>query len=466
VDDAYISFRITQHIYSGIGPFFNSGEKVYSSTSLFYPYFNTIWPFLLGKNWTEMVTIINGVFLSLAIGCCIFQAIKSVNYIGSIWVLILSTLFLTPWFLDSKTIIYGNSGLETSLYMFSISIFCLPEKLNRNWLNYFSWATIFIRPEAILIGISRFLAAKNISVNRNQVFHTIIPALVFLGIWALIGQLVFGSTLPQSIIAKGNHEIDRLLEIKKGMGYLFFADHPLELMVCAYSLFTFSDIREKVKGSIVWAILYIAFFSFFAAWWPWYFPPLLIAFWYITMVCTLRILQSHSKWFATSKGNLVTILLFTMVVLKGMYSIPGSFEKIKESSKAYMERKSASQEMGKFIVMSNTPNETILIEPLGLIGWYSKETNYLDYPGLTKPEMSRFLSGLDDKIPHRLTDPILCETILKRFSPDRMIVWKDEKRAFEESLLFQKKYQIQKSFPYSLQNPPFDSAYVYKRIRN
>lgn len=448
-DDAFISFRITENIREGIGPQLFQGKAVYSSTSLLYPFWNLIPAELHGKNWIDYIPYWNGCLMALAF-CLILMKSAGPNQQKAehlLWVL----LPMLPWLLSPRNLVYGNSGLETSLYLLSLAL-CLQHEGMRilsPWL-------IFIRPEGWLAGCAAFIGCL-IQKDKKGMAKLAVNLMASLLLWALAGYWLYGSILPQSISAKANHYIDRLNEIEKGLSYAFFAGQFIPFSAFLFASYKFRDFRAEILVPAIWAILYLLFFSLLAAWWPWYVPPLYAAFWYLGMRAGFRILGEYrlskiQSW----------LLTLSLVVFCG-WQLYRDLPAVKKSSEACKIRMKSSRALAGWLTDSIPKEKTILLEPLGMISWYGPELKLLDYPGLSSVEMSEFLKHEHRRIPHRLTDPAINSVILKHFRPDVILQWPEEYAAFAKTGEFRKSYQLRKTLSYFPEEKQMDTVRIFMR---
>lgn len=467
VDDAFISFRITDNILHSGTPYFTDGYPVYTSTSLLYPYWNSIWFLLAGQRAIDWIPLLNGLLLAASALVCLKKVIDAQPE-ARIFPKMVAVLFVLPWVTEFRTITYGNSGLETSLYMLLLSIFILPADGIPSRKNLIlSWFLVLIRPDGWLSGLAQasFFSSEK---RRKDLVIWIVMGIFSLFVWAGAGYNLFGTAIPQSILAKANHSIDRWVEIQKGFAYLLFADHPLALLMTVSGFYLIPEIRRYFRLPVTWIVLYLGFFSFLAAWWPWYLPPLFVPFWYMTMLSTMALVEKlpETPTFRKFSKPLLhgTILLF--VVVQGTRLSFENYLLIKRSSDAFLVRKAASQNIAFFIKTHTEPEKTLFLEPIGLIGYYSEKKKIQDYPGLASPEVCNYLKGLQNKIPHRLTDPVTNDSVLQKFQPSYLLMWPEERTAFSHSDFFRSHYRRMKSFGYFISEPRMDSVFLYRALRN
>jgi len=451
-DDAFISFRITENLKAGYGPFLNKGEAVYSSTSLMYPFFNLLPALIHGENWIDFIPYWNGLMIALSFGICLLVSFNQQQISFRMFLLVI--LPFLPWIFGHRNLTYANSGLETGLYMLAISA-CLHLKK----LHCFSPWLIFIRPEGWLAGWA--LLIENLLIrDKKAILKSSLHIIASLFFWWMAGYTLFGTPLPQSIFAKANHSIDRINEIQKGISYAMFAGHLIPFAVFLFAFYRFRDYRKKVRISLLWTLLYLGFFSFGAAWWPWYLPPLYAAFWYMSLSAGFRILADYQL------SKLHYYLIFLVIFSWSGRQILSDFPASLRSSTACRERMKASRDLADYLRKNTSNHSSVLLEPLGMMAWYGPEIRIRDYPGLANPEMAEFLRDLPWKIPHRLTDSRTDSAILHHFKPEVLVLWPEEEEAFRQTNLFSKDYRISAKLPYFPEEKRLDSVSVFVRIRS
>lgn len=372
---------------------------------------------------------------------------------------------MIPIWLDFRNVLYGNSGLETCLYMAFLSVVAIPGPKMASRFSIFSWWLIFIRPEGPLAGVARFITAWLLAPSKSGWRTSLFWAFGAFTVWVISSLILFENVVPQSIVAKSLHRIDRLMEIKKGMSYLLFVNHPVELGLFLAAFILVADIRKASLGPILWLVLYILFYSTIAAWWPWYVPPMFLVFAFLTGISAIGLLEFLSKKIQSQSLQLGLhgLLIGTISVAIWLNSNQ-TIENLKDASLAFKQRRDASETIGKFITKSFSTEKSILIEPVGLIGWFSPLHHFLDYPGLTNEKMSAFLGKKKWKIPHRLTDYKTDSSIIHHFEPDVLVLWREEKVEFEKLLEFQLFYWERGKLPYFPEDKRMDSVWIYEKL--
>ena len=453
-DDAFISFRITENLVDFGVPFFNRNHPVYTSTSILYPIWNAIWKLSIGKDWIEHIGWLNGMLQAATLARIFYLLHKKTE---SYQALFIAILCIGPLALGVNQLAVGNSGLETAFYQLALAFTLLPSSFRERTSLFFSWILGFIRPEGFLVGIT--LAAELATSRRWKLagYQLLIGALA-VGLWAFVGLWVFGSVLPQSIMAKSNHHIDRLSELKSGYGYALFQGYGLFSLLIGSALFQFPQLRREFAVLLLWILFYTFFFSVLAAWWPWYVPPLLVPIMYMAGRSAICWTEELPRIFSNRNLLLASVCLLSFSV----FTFYNTEQVLQKQSVAFQIRKESSKKLGHWLESNLKLGENVLLEPLGLIGYYSPQIEILDYPGLSSPPMSVFLHSLPWKIPHRLTDAATDSAILVQFRPNYLLLFPEEESAFASIDFCNKHYQKMDSLPYYPPDKRFDQALIYK----
>lgn len=453
-DDAFISFRITENILSGNGPYFNKGQRVYTSTSLLYPFINIIPAWLGGTGWITFIPFLNAFWMGLSFCICFFQASRRFNDMRPVHFLA-AVFLLLPWLFEQQNWIFGNSGLETGFYMAALAASLFIERFRRisPWL-------IFIRPDGWLAGLAVF-ADRLLKRDRPAIISMLWHLSLSLLAWLLMGWLIYGSAVPQSIIAKSLHSIDRINQIRIGFSYTLFTNHLLELGVFIAAFWLKPEFRNNILLPGIWAGLYLIFYSCLAAWWPWYLPPLHLAFWFMSLLAFFHLLKEKT---ALSRPALALLLISGFLFFRMVWKLHSQWPELKNSSAACSIRMEASRALAVFLSESTPKSGRVLLEPLGMVSWYGPDLKILDYPGLSSPEMTRLLATLNHKIPHRLTDSTAAAAIIAQFQPETIVLWREEWPEFQKTKSFRNEYTCQKKLPYYLQDKRMDSVAVFQRF--
>lgn len=449
-DDAFISYRITENFVATGFPFFTIGFPVYTNTSLIYPVWNALWFIALGSDWTKAISIINGLLQALVLLRLAFLFYNKTTTPG-VW--FLSCLSILPIAMSGTQLATGNSGLETSFYQLILAFGVLPMA----W-KPLAWIAGFVRPEGFLMGLAHLIS--QIWVGKPWLRYLMWGGGIFSG-WLCLSFFWFGTPIPQSILAKSNYDFSRLEQIQNGYKYLFLQGYGFYSLLIGSALFTFPVLRIEFRPLLTWLALYTLFFSLLASWWAWYVPPVLVPIQYMAGRSVMEWWTSPNFLFKNKTGAASALIVFFLVFAGWEFSL--ARHRKESESKAFLVRLQSSKRIGAWLSNHVKKQEEVLIEPLGLIGYHSPQVSFLDYPGLSRPEMSKFLHNLEWKIPIQLTDSRTDSAILAHFKPQWLVLFPYEIPAFRRISAFDSLYQSVDSLVYYPPSERFRHAVIFKK---
>jgi len=197
LDDKWVYYRTSRNAFLTGLPILNVGEMFNVNTSFLYPYLtapgNFFGDFPQWEEWTKLL----GLFFLFAAPAAILIFLG----IGPAAILTAAALlFYVPG------ILWSLGGLETPIAAFWL-VLCVLVYLDRGarlWIWFFLGAIIWLRPDAILVGIGIFAAEFIMnprSIGRHLANGAIfsIPILAFI----ILNQWLFGRPLPSPFYVKG-----------------------------------------------------------------------------------------------------------------------------------------------------------------------------------------------------------------------------------------------------------------------
>jgi hypothetical protein len=198
LDDKWAYYRTSRNILSDGVPNYNAGEWFNVNTSFLYPYLTLpghyFGDFRVWECWTKFLGF--GFHLATAL---IVLAVLGLRPIA--------VLTVVTFLLYIPALLWSLGGLDTPIAVFAVValiLYYLQRGPANPWFWFLFGTMIWLRPDAILIGIGIFLAQlcfvpRPLSeyIVRGAVFSA--PILVFLG----TNYFLFGHPLPSPFYIKG-----------------------------------------------------------------------------------------------------------------------------------------------------------------------------------------------------------------------------------------------------------------------
>jgi len=203
-DDTYIHLRYAQQLAHGEGFVFNSGERVYGTTS-------PLWVLALGE---AMAIGVDGLLASKLLG-----ALATLASLLLWWALVRRTL-VSPLLRVAATLAWAGhawmlrwslSGMETPLAVCLVLAGCVAFTASRPWgsragLASVLWALAGLtRPECVLLlplWAMLLLVDHGVRPGLRLALRTLWPGALVLGGWLAFAQLWFGRLWPNTLAAK------------------------------------------------------------------------------------------------------------------------------------------------------------------------------------------------------------------------------------------------------------------------
>jgi hypothetical protein len=433
-EDYWITFRASRNLATGHGLVFTPGERLHSFTSPLGVLLPAAFSWLTGNQSDNLVLwLFRLVSLgALAAGVVLlFRVLKTLQRRRvSCWL----TVALIG--LDAKIVDFSINGMETGLLVFflALAIHGLVVTGSRQMLRIgVGWAGLmWSRPDscvyiaALGLGSWLFLSCKtdgkpHLAHGKKLFASALVCAVLYLP-WFLWAWWYYGSPVPYTIIAKGTNQPPLHLADFTASLLTF----PSEILSSYNSSLSFTFLPgyanfggwsesyvslSSVLGSLaalVWLIPVLRpqtrLFSlayFFGNFYlsdvlkyfpPWYLP-IVAVFGYLTIGLlfdqTLCLAMKFPQlgwnrgWFA----HLPKILRFSAVgLVAGQLAVTVCAARQLQVQQSLIEN-GLRRPIGFWLRdHARTPHDTVMLEPLGYIGYYSG-LKMLDYPGLASREM-------------------------------------------------------------------------------
>lgn len=423
-EDYYITYRASKNLATGAGLTFTAGERVHSFTSP------------LGTLLPALASLLTGNSSDDA-ALWIFRGFSLCAYAGAgvllwslarrLWSCQLSAAALVGWYaVDTKIVDFSTNGMETAFMMLFLAwtLYALLLAPPRTWLHLgLAWAGLmWTRPDscvyiaALAFATLVFAPPTTVSQGRRGMLRSfavggVIAALLYAP-WVLWAWSYYGSPIPHTIVAKG------LFHPPVNLGNLPQILWAFPSMLVAHVdmlATTFMPPYSSISG---WPAL-----------------PMQVAFWLACLVAVLWVLPGvrrevrlASFAFCAGEFYLTTFVgfpvpwyvptntVFALLALAGVIAQLGGpaaeWHRTRRAlavvaggllgagalavtllaaqqlrlQQAIIER-GGRQQIGEWLrAHAATPRDTVMLEPLGYIGFYSN-LKMLDFPGLSSPEV-------------------------------------------------------------------------------
>jgi hypothetical protein len=389
-EDAFITFRFAQQIADGNGFVYNLGEPIYGTTTPLLTILLAGWlkyfsdDIVLGARILNLLAFCGTLFFT-------WRTLRTLRRSAAEQVFPLFAILLSPRLLYMST-----QGMEMPLVTFFMAASWYACTTGRTkWTGFLCGLLLWTRVDLIFWPII-LLVVSGIHNLKNAITIALIAGLTYLP-WIIFATLYFGSPIPHTVIAKwvayslfnaspySAHLgiILNYLSLINISGSIRFIGPVITFAPVAWAMGRRAIAREKtllillVFVAVEVARLTLTRATFFNR----YFVPILWA----TLVL-----------FGVGLGVLWDTLrptrnlryIFDAALILILLAAVGSWIPIAESAKArqiYRFERSL-KEIGLWLNQNSDLESTILLEPLGYIGYYS-ERQIIDEVGLVTPEV-------------------------------------------------------------------------------
>jgi hypothetical protein len=418
-EDYYITYRASHNLATGHGLVYTPGERVQSFTSPLGTLLPALCAWITGGNHDDAALwLYRLICCSFLAGAAFLLARLCNHWRLSAWgTTTLFGLFLT----SAKIVDFTINGMESALMIF-FATWCLtgffePKKCTVWWLGLGFAGLMWTRPDAfvpggaLLAGWLLFGPWPEGSRPWTQRLYlatgAVLVAAVLYAPWFMWAWSYYGSPIPQTIIAKAammssESALHKLIYYPLAIctghawwarlfcpSYDFLGGWPgclpwlsegLTLIAMLYFLWP----KARREGRIASFALFLGgFYLAMILVFPWYLPIWeLLAFVALAFVAedAAAILAGYSqRWILSALRIAITIIL---VVFAGILLCAARQFRIQE---AYIER-GGREQIGLWLRAHAAPGDSVFLEPLGYIGYYSGLKTY-DIPGLSSPEV-------------------------------------------------------------------------------
>ena len=427
-EDWYITYRASKNLAIGNGLVFNPGQRVHSFTSPLGTLIPALLAWITGAGSDDRVLWLFRIASSGALGAAavaLRHCARAVPLTAAPTALVIVLMAV-----DAKTLEFTTSGMETGFLLLFVALtlraLLAPRTRYRAVELGIAWAGLmWTRPDgfvyAAVLSSAVWLwcpasatGSSRRSLLRDCIMAAVITVILY-GPWFLWAWNYYGSPVPHPVTAKSQATGVRILAggLLRYPGWLLTAgrlEDPLflpanyamggwppvlgalsclEILCALYWLFPGSN---RVARAISMAFLCLhAYLSAVTPRFHWYYPPVaMLGFLVIGNVvhdgraAAARWRESRREGVASMTVRLVPMASFALLVLLAATTVAASYQlRVQQRLVEEGHRK----QVGLWLrAQAQSPNDTVFLEPLGYIGFFSGLKIY-DYPGLSSPEM-------------------------------------------------------------------------------
>ncbi len=389
-DDTFITLRFARNIAEGAGYAFNPGEPVYGASSPLYTFLLSIFALIVPKE-TLPVVALSWSIASIVLAAIVIWKWFPFNIVGR-FIAVIGVL-------GYPRLVYSSiSGMEEC---FILLLICISfAACVRKWeiLAAISLGLLLVAKLDTGVWCACLLIAYGLQRKRIPVRAALIAACILVP-WLLYAQLTFGSLIPHTIAAKQV----AFPYNNSGLADILFALLPQGMQNVTNSAMLGLVLVIVIISTIVFGIRRKNF--------------LILAFPLYCIVYSLVLLASHtsptlwSRWVVPLWGCLILSGGYVAGIVSERFSIRSSAMRIALPfvlagclfvlpflrSRAANESK-PYREVAFHLQQNAKPDESIMLEPIGLIGFES-DLYVHDFVGLVTPGVTtaRRESGLSNR---------------------------------------------------------------------
>lgn len=430
-EDYYITFRASKNLATGHGLVFNVGDRLHTFTSPVGVLLPAAASWMAGPDGD-------------AVALWLFRLISIAAYGGAAWLMVrlanlksfgvgLLVLTAVGFILDAKSVDFVINGMETGLLLFFLAaqFYALFKPGEMRWLYLgIAWAGLmWTRPDGFLyigllaVGTLVFNRHESTGQDRRALLVTFFKAALlctalylpwFVGAW-----LYYGTPVPHTITAKqavSNPPVGWLATAQsllnlplKSWGQRSVFD---DVFTASYSamgwpawLTWFSRVLA-LSGSLLWLVprirteakaaslaafgflFYLNTFTSFA--YPWYLPGPAWLVWAAWAFAAFQLAQWFDKK-GFRRGAFVVLVGFALIVVARGWLLYEVALGVRQEQRLVND--GVRQPMGEWLRKVSRPGDTVFMESLGYVGYYSNLKTY-DYPGMSSREVPQLIKSL------------------------------------------------------------------------
>ncbi len=415
-EDYYITLRASRNLVEGHGLVFNPGDRLHTFTSPLGVLVPALCTWLAGPHHEEIALWIFR-FLSAALIAAAAHlawrrgASLGLGRFGRV-------TFLGLLLTDAKLMEFGTDGMETAIIVF-FAVFLWselerPEGPRPGRLALAFGGLMWTRPDAFILAGA--LALPHLVLRARPDGSRAVPWRAFLG-GAIAGGAIYlpwfawawwyyGTPIPHTIVAKS--QVTPTMSVwsvarmpwRTLIGdsifrdiflppYWFYGGWPQALPIFAFALsvavpFVWLAPKLSVAARRLSLAVFLGMFYFCSIiLFPWYSPP-----WAVLAMLTLAFTADQIVAHAAAAGHKTFVSVARIVASLAIAIQAGVLAATAWEMREQQQiiEGTVRQEIGEWLHAHAAAGDTVFLEPLGYIGYYSQLKMY-DYPGLSSREV-------------------------------------------------------------------------------
>lgn len=474
-EDYYITYRVSKNLVLGNGLVYQPGERVHVFTS---PVNVLVPAAICWATGNRSDRLVIWIFRIISVGLLagtwvnLRRALMKWRVFGPPALFLLLLLAF-----ECKIVAFSMNGQEAAYMIFFLSALILSfSSKSHRWRNI-GWifaGLMYTRPDgfvyggALTAGFILFPAGENTARERKTLIIDTLKggglALLIYAPWLIWSTWYYGSPIPHTVIAKQDFAgitgiLNGLLTfplmlIREGAGIIFlpiyhgFGGWPAAVGIFAqfigvpaalYWILPFAG-RPARACSLALFLSYIYLFVVASFPAPWYLPSAgLFGIVTLSLMAAdllrlkLRLERAGAKRISSVlRAGSVSIILAVWIGIAAIFGMTAYQMRVQQ----YEIENEVRRAIGIWLKeQSKTPADTVFLEPLGYIGFFSELKMY-DFPGLSSPEVVATSRKLGTESWGPIIRELSPEWIVLR-PPESQRVFREDPTLLEEEYRFQ-----------------------------
>ncbi len=418
-EDYYITYRSSRNLATGQGLVFNPGDRLHTFTSPLGVLLPAVSLLLTGNSSDTAALWIFRVFCAAALGGAAALLVRTTARAG--WGAAAAAL-VGGWIAtDAKVLDFTINGMETAfmLLFLAYALWAHQTEPRRAWLHLgAAWAGLmWTRPDSFIyvglvaVGWWLFRPDGPGRPTRRELLATglragLVTTALYLP-WLLWAAWYYGTPVPHTIAAKGAlggpHSLAGLLQTAAMLPWLAWsksASLELTYLPSYYMIggwppaVVLAGRAVATVAALLWLVprlgplartasfacfgahVYLTYFPYFP--FPWYIPP-------TALLATVALGGAVQALAGAARGRLAVGLAAAFVLAGGWLTV-----EVARQVRVQQEivEDGNRRQIGLWLKEHARPGDTVFMEPLGYIGYFSGLKTY-DYPGMSSREIVR-----------------------------------------------------------------------------